>query len=148
MIYFNPPVVLNLHSLVTPLFNKFIIFWYFILFICLYNLSLSIICYSFLVIDIFLLVFLFIFVCLGRTVSINLKCSTCDFISNSITNQITSCFCCFLILSFWRNFKWNCSRLFSVIHKFLTVITIFLAQDKYTYPFKNIQSFCSMPINN
>ena len=42
-----------------------------------------------------------------------------NFISNCITNQITSCFSCFLNYSFWRSFKWICCRFFSMIKKFL-----------------------------
>ena len=67
----------------------------------------------------------------------------CDVISNSITNQITSCFCCFLSRSFWSSFKRIFCKLFSMIKTFLTVFTIqvllifslislptFLAKDK------------------
>ena len=32
------------------------------------------------------------------------------YISNFITNQITSCFCCFLNRSFWKSFKCICYR--------------------------------------
>ena len=40
-----------------------------------------------------------------------------------ITNQITSCFCCFLICSFWRSFKSFCCRLFNMMKTFFTVFT-------------------------
>ena len=68
---------------------------------------------------------------------------SCNSISNFISNQITIYFCSFLNFSFWRSFKCICSRLFSMIKKFLTVFTawtfsyiftnnfpIFLAKDK------------------
>ena len=43
-----------------------------------------------------------------------------NYISNFITNQITSCFCCFLNDSFWRSFKCIYCRLFSMITKLET----------------------------
>ena len=74
----------------------------------------------------------------------------CNFISNFITNQITSCFCCFLNYIFWSSLKCNCCRLISMIKKFLdiplqfflifllTFSLIFLAKDKNLWPFTNI----------
>ena len=45
-------------------------------------------------------------------------------ISNNITNQITSCFCCFLIFSFWSSLFWSIRcRFFSTIKTFLTIFT-------------------------
>ena len=42
----------------------------------------------------------------------------CNSIRSFITNQFTSCFCCFLKNSFWRSFKCICCRLFSMIEMF------------------------------
>ena len=50
----------------------------------------------------------------------------CSFISTFISNQITSYFCCFLNYSFWSSFKCICSRLFSMIKKFLAIFKSFL----------------------
>ena len=69
--------------------------------------------------------------------------SSCNFFCSFITNQITCCFCSFSDCSFWSSFKCICSRLFSIINKFLPIITkflftflaiflpIFLAKEKY-----------------
>ena len=75
----------------------------------------------------------------------------CDFISNSVTNQITGYFCAFLNCSFWSSFKCTCSRLFSSIKKFLALLTTsvftyilpiflltYLAKDKNPHPFTNV----------
>ena len=53
----------------------------------------------------------------------------CDFITNFISYQISSSFCCFLNYHFWTSCKSICSRLFSMIKKFLAVLT---TQD-FTY---------------
>ena len=57
-----------------------------------------------------------------------------NFISNLITNQITSCFCCFLNDSLRKGFKYVCCKLFSVIKGFLDVFTT----QVFTYIFSNI----------
>ena len=44
-------------------------------------------------------------------------------VSNFMTNQITSCSCCFLNRSFWRSFKRIWCRMFSRIKKFFTLFT-------------------------
>ena len=46
-----------------------------------------------------------------------------NFICDFIANEFTSCFCWFLNSSFWRSFKCICSRLFSMIKRFLVVFT-------------------------
>ena len=66
-------------------------------------------------------------------------------VSNFITNQITSCLCCFLNYPFWSSFQCICWRLFIMIKTFLAVfatqlynllvflpifLPIFLAKDK------------------
>ena len=48
---------------------------------------------------------------------------SCNFIKNFISNYITSCFCCFLNCLFWNSFKCICSKLFSMVKKFLTIFT-------------------------
>ena len=63
---------------------------------------------------------------------------TCYFISNFITNQITSFFCCFLNSSFWCSFYSICCRFFSTLKKFwpyllLKFFPMFLAKDKNPY---------------
>ena len=98
----------------------------------------------------------------SNTVS-NSSCLKCILImnlapANKVTNQITSCFCCFLyrfFLFFWDSYKCICSRLFDMI-KFLAVFTpqvfsfaslflpvhlpIILAKDKISLLFTNIRS--------
>ena len=59
---------------------------------------------------------------------------SCDFFSNFIFNQITSCFCCFLHRSFWCSFKCIYSILFIILKKFLTVFTSYF----FTYIFTKI----------
>ena len=66
-------------------------------------------------------------------------------ISNCITNQFTSCFCCFLNYSFRSSFKWICCRLFSMIKKFLTNLTtqvfvFILSKRQKSIAFTNIRS--------
>ena len=67
-------------------------------------------------------IFCFTFNCIWTVFSWTF-CNFCNFIKNFITNQITSWFCC-LNLSFWSIFKCICSRLFSMISKFLTIFTV------------------------
>ena len=57
-----------------------------------------------------------------------------NFISNLITNQITSCLCCFLNDSLRKGFKYVCCKLFNVIKRFLDVFTT----QVFTYVFSNI----------
>ena len=59
------------------------------------------------------------FFCLLISLWIFLWWVFCDFINNFITNQNTSCFCCFLNYFFWNGFKCICSRSFCMIKKFL-----------------------------
>ena len=57
----------------------------------------------------------------------------CNFVSNFIINQITSCFFSFLNCSFRRSFRCNCDWLFSLIKKFLA---LFIASGfSYIFPF-------------
>ena len=55
-------------------------------------------------------------------------------ISNFITNQITSCSCCFLNSSFCSSFQCIFGGLFSMIKKFLIVLT----HHVFTYVFTNL----------
>ena len=54
----------------------------------------------------------------------------CKFISNSITIDITSCFCCLLNCFFWGSIKCICGYLFSMSNKFLAT---FIAYFFYLY---------------
>ena len=60
-----------------------------------------------------------------------------NFISDSITNQFTSCFYCFLSYCFWRSFKCICIRFISTINKFLAIFTTCV----FTYIFTNIFAY-------
>ena len=57
---------------------------------------------------------------------------------NFISNQIASCFSCFLNCSFWSSFKCICSRLFSMIKTFLTVFTAYVLPYNLTNNFSHI----------
>ena len=61
----------------------------------------------------------------------------CNFISNFITSQITSCSCCFLNCSFWSSFTCICSRFFGMIKKFRVIFT------SYVFYLCFCQKFCS-----
>ena len=66
------------------------------------------------------------------------------FISNLITNQITSCFSMFLNRSFWSCFYCICCRFFRAIEKFSSFYQCFLAKDKNPYSFTYILSLGSI----
>ena len=72
--------------------------------------------------------------------------NTCYFISNFVTNQITSCFCCFLNCSFWSSFYCIYCRFFLTLSRsfwpyfLLKFLPMFLAKDKNPYPFTYIRS--------
>ena len=101
-----------------------IVFWLFfeIVLLCYFNLSSSITsCLSSEDLYLFLAIS---YSCSFVTVSQFFCCGFCskprNFIINFITNQITSCFCCFLNCSFRSSFRCISCRLFSMIKKFLT----------------------------
>ena len=122
--YFDPIFYSKIRWLVWCIvFYKFITFWYSMVILSYYfiNLNSSIICgLSFG--DIYLLLRYF-----GE---IFLK--LCNFISNFITNQITSCFCDFLNSSFWSSFKcivahclaWSRNFWLHLPHKFLLIFLL------------------------
>ena len=60
--------------------------------------------------------------------------SVCNFTSNFFTNQITSCFSCFINDFFRRSFKCICCRLFSMTKDFLALFTA----QTFTYIFTHI----------
>ena len=66
----------------------------------------------------------------------------CNFISDFINNQITSCFCCFLNHSFWSSFECICCRLLSMIKRFCSVFTTkiftYIFTDIFTHIFSKI----------
>ena len=119
--------VLNLDHSFGVLSNKFIIFGLILLLNCFINLRSSIIlclssgdrCFS----TYFFIVF--IFNCFWM-ILLRIFWNTCDFISNFITNQITSCVCCFLSYSFRSSFNYFCYILFSMIKRFLAVFTAYV----------------------
>ena len=122
-------LVPNLDGSFYILFNKFtkalsltsfLIFHYYIL---LYNIIIRLsIIFCLWEIYIFLKYLLFIYYCL-EIILWSSSWNFCNSISNFISNYIISFFCCFLNHSFWRSFKWICSKFFSMIKKFLTVFT-------------------------
>ena len=70
----------------------------------------SIICFLFSDdIGVFFYISIFFFFCLWISLWIILRWIISNFIGDFITNQITSCFCCFLNSSFSRSFRCICS---------------------------------------